>query len=54
MVYTPSHHRLNAELMASGWNNFFGVIRDNNSIPADMRELLVRPIELLLILCTLR
>ncbi|PSR72841.1 hypothetical protein PHLCEN_2v11290 [Hermanssonia centrifuga] len=27
--------------MASGWNDFCGIIRDNNSIPADMRELLI-------------
>lgn len=33
--------RLNAEAVASGWNSLFSVIRDNNSIPADLRELLV-------------
>ncbi|KAJ3489127.1 hypothetical protein NLI96_g2354 [Meripilus lineatus] len=33
--------RLNAEAVASGWNSLFSVIRDNNSIPADLRELLI-------------
>ncbi|THV02668.1 hypothetical protein K435DRAFT_792446 [Dendrothele bispora CBS 962.96] len=29
---------LNSPLMAQGWNDLFGVIRDNNSLPAQMRE----------------
>ena len=36
-----SIHRLQDEGVASGWNDFFGVIRDNNSLPATMRELFV-------------
>ena len=33
--------RLQDEGVASSWNDFFGVIRDNNSLPATMRELFV-------------
>ncbi|KAA1471766.1 hypothetical protein DENSPDRAFT_880745 [Dentipellis sp. KUC8613] len=32
---------LNAPLIAQGWNAIARVIRDNNTIPADMRELLI-------------
>ena len=36
--------RLNAELVASAWNDLATVIRNNNSIPAAMRELMVSEI----------
>ncbi|KAK7464715.1 hypothetical protein VKT23_005921 [Stygiomarasmius scandens] len=29
---------LNSPIMAQGWNDLFGIIRDNNSLPAQMRE----------------
>ncbi|PIL35911.1 hypothetical protein GSI_01571 [Ganoderma sinense ZZ0214-1] len=32
---------LQDEGVAAGWNDFFGVIRDNNSLPAPMRELFI-------------
>ncbi|TBU40798.1 4-carboxymuconolactone decarboxylase [Dichomitus squalens] len=32
---------LQDEGVASSWNDFFGVIRDNNSLPATMRELFI-------------
>ncbi|KAJ7600955.1 4-carboxymuconolactone decarboxylase [Mycena floridula] len=32
---------LNAPLVAQGWNDFFSIIRDNNSLPAPMRELII-------------
>ncbi|KAL0068733.1 hypothetical protein AAF712_004062 [Marasmius tenuissimus] len=38
---------LNAPLVASTWDGFFGVIRDNNSLPADMRELFILRIAVL-------
>ncbi|ESK96681.1 carboxymuconolactone decarboxylase [Moniliophthora roreri MCA 2997] len=42
---TQSHtcygSRLNAPLIASGWDTIFSVIRGNNSLPGDMRELLI-------------
>ncbi|KAK0212920.1 4-carboxymuconolactone decarboxylase [Desarmillaria ectypa] len=31
---------LNSRPVAAGWNNVFGAIRDNNTLPGDMRELL--------------
>jgi len=33
---------LNAPLLAQSWNDIAGVIRDQNSIPGNMRELFVR------------
>jgi alkylhydroperoxidase family enzyme len=38
---------LNAPQIARTWNNLFGVIRDNNSIPAAMRELFILRIAVL-------
>ncbi|KAL0570509.1 hypothetical protein V5O48_011455 [Marasmius crinis-equi] len=38
---------LNAPLVASTWDGYFGVIRDNNSLPADMRELFILRIAVL-------
>ncbi|KAF9263417.1 4-carboxymuconolactone decarboxylase [Marasmius fiardii PR-910] len=38
---------LNARLVASGWDSFFSVIRDNNTLPATMRELFVLRIAVL-------
>lgn len=32
---------LNAPLIAEGWNDFFSIVRDNNSLPGAMRELFV-------------
>ncbi|TFY82175.1 hypothetical protein EWM64_g1827 [Hericium alpestre] len=32
---------LNAPLIAQSWNDIAGVVRDNNTIPADMRELMI-------------
>lgn len=34
-------HRLNDKPLAGSWNELFGVIRDQNSLPAAMRELFV-------------
>lgn len=38
---------LNARLVASGWDGFFSVIRDNNTLPATMRELFILRIAVL-------
>jgi len=32
---------LQARLIASGWNDLFGVIRDNTTLPGNMRELII-------------
>ncbi|KAL0956280.1 hypothetical protein HGRIS_002438 [Hohenbuehelia grisea] len=32
---------LNAPFLASSWNGYFGVIRDNNTVPGAMRELFI-------------
>ena len=37
--------RLQDEPLAGSWNDLFGVIRDQNSLPAQMRELFVRIFE---------
>lgn len=34
--------RLNAEEIAGAWNSIGIALRNNNSLPGDMRELLVR------------
>ncbi len=33
---------LNAPLVADGWNTFIGTLRTKNSLPDDIRELMVR------------
>ncbi|KAF8894122.1 4-carboxymuconolactone decarboxylase [Infundibulicybe gibba] len=38
---------LNAPAVASSWNDFFGVIRDNNTLPGQMRELFILRIAVL-------
>jgi len=38
---------LNAPLVAGSWNDIFGVIRDNNSLPGQMRELFILRIAVL-------
>lgn len=36
--------RLQSRELAAGWNQMFSAIRDANSLPGNIRELLVRPI----------
>ncbi|KAG7098859.1 hypothetical protein E1B28_000762 [Marasmius oreades] len=38
---------LNARLVASGWDDLFGIIRDNNTLPPTMRELFILRIAVL-------
>lgn len=33
---------LNAPMVADGWNTFIGTLRQRNSLPDDIREILVR------------
>ena len=38
----PPRARLQDDNFAAGWNDLITVIRDNNTIPGTMRELMVR------------